>query len=651
MADLSKLSDADLQAITRGDMSAVSDEGLNVVAGNQPQEADIGEYAAQALQGATLGWGDELVGGAYGAYRSIKDDTPLWETMKRGAKAASLQQREGREKMGEGTGLALEIAGGIPTAFVGGAGALGAKGLTTLGKLGQAAKTGAKLGAVSGAGMAEGGLADRATGAAMGAGAGAVLSPALIGAGQVAKAGAGVLGRAVRGGAERQAKNLARSVIAPEDAARMEQELQSGVLKTEGVLADVAPENALRLAGASARRVGGGDEATALAQRHRGQYERLAPSVDELVSDKTMYETVEGLTQARRAAANKNYGALYDAPVSITDEMKSTFNTDTGREGWKLAQKLAADEGIELPELYKADGKLTTMVDPDMRTLDLWKRGMDAVVEQRFKESGTLGASAKAVRDGFRNHMDKLVPEYANVRSEYAGYSAAMDAANAGNKFMRATMLEGTEDAMDLSLKDIGKMGVHEAEAFRSGVASALRDQMGNKPFGADITKLFDKPNVHKKLAAVLGEDGKDKLLADVGLEAQMAKTYGELQGSQTAKNLLADKSMGNVGGLVQEGFAASMGSPYGYQALVTRAADAVNAPPESVAREFNKLMLSPNATDRAAAIALLKRGQSPLKPIGAASRGVLGVGGGYGGGSLQTPEESTYLLNPYGNK
>ena len=46
--DFSKLSDADLQAISSGDMSKVSDEGLNLIAGNQPtqQLPPLGQQAA-----------------------------------------------------------------------------------------------------------------------------------------------------------------------------------------------------------------------------------------------------------------------------------------------------------------------------------------------------------------------------------------------------------------------------------------------------------------------------------------------------------------------------------------------------------------------------------------------------------------------------
>ena len=596
-------------------------------------EAGLVDYGRQALQGLTLGFGDELVGAGRGAYEAFTEDKPLMQSMGAGIDAERAALARGRERMGEGAAIAAEIAGGLPLGLASAGRAALKTGVSNIGKLWNAAKIGAGTGAVAGAGMSEGGLVDRAGGAAMGGITGGLLSPAIVGAGALAKGGANYIGRVFPGGSERQSKTLMRSLITPEQAARMQSDVR-GLPAGQGVLADVAPEDAFRVVGESLRKVGGGEASKMLRERHRGQIDRIIPRVDEMISGKTLKQAVGDLNSKRRAAAKLQYGKLYKAPVELTDEMKRLFKTDTGEEGWKLAQRLAKDEGIDLPPLYKEDGKTLTMVDPDMEWLDLWKRGMDAVVEARYKESGTLGASAKGVRDALRDHLDDIVPEYKNVRSTYAGYSAAMDAAEQGKNFMRSAMSETGKDIMEVG--DIPKMGDHELSAFRSGMASVIREQLKTKPFGANIATFFDTPAKHEKLNAVLGPANAKRFLAGMDAEMKMARTYGELQGSQTAQRLSAGEAMGDVRGLAADAMGMKAGSPISGLNMVARAVEAINAPPTAVAREVADMMATQSPRRQADVLGLLMQPEPVIKGVSPFARGLLGYGGGYTAGSLQ---------------
>ena len=66
--DLSKLSDSDLDALIKGDISKVSDAGLAILSGKTSMmdvgaTAPLGVKAAMtAMQGPTFGFADELMG-------------------------------------------------------------------------------------------------------------------------------------------------------------------------------------------------------------------------------------------------------------------------------------------------------------------------------------------------------------------------------------------------------------------------------------------------------------------------------------------------------------------------------------------------------------------------------------------------------------
>lgn len=597
----------------------------------------LGDYVQQIVgQGAAMGFGDEISAAVRAGYQAATEGKSFGEAYDEAITQVRGDMAKTEEYLGPAATIGLQAAGGLATGGIGAGRSMAMTGARMLPKLAKAAKVGAIQGGITGAGMSEGGLIERAKGAALGSTVGATAAPLLLGGTSAAIRGAkGAIAPFVPGGAKRQAAGLLRvSSGGPETASRMASEMAD--MPPRAVLADVAPTDMRRVAGEAARRVGGGDAAEMLAQRHRGQYERFTSIVDELVSNKTSRQMVERLSDARRVAAREQYGKLYDTPIGITDEMKKLFNTDTGREGWKLAQKLASNEGIELPALYDDNGKLVTMVDPNMEILDLWKRGMDGVVEASYKESGALGTSAKSVRDRLRNHLDDLIPEYKEVRSTYAGFSAALDAEEKGRAYMRTSMMESGNLDKIVDASDIKEMGGHELEAFRAGMASVLRDQLANKPRGANLAGFFDKPAIEQKLKSALGDDFAEGFLDQVQKEAQMAATYAETQGSQTAQRIATGNTMDRPAGLVSDIMYQNYGN------LLTRAADAVSTQPEATAKVLSGLLLSPDPAKQAVAIRMMKG--NPLLRIAdqvpAYASGAIASGTGYGAGRASSQED-----------
>lgn len=149
--------------------SLTAAKGMTANAVNQGSALD------PILQGATFGFGDELIGGAAGLMSKAGggEFTSAYESTRDRAREGLENFRE-RNPIGS---TALEIAGGIPTAFIPlGAAARGAR-LGT--KVARGALAGGVSGAAYGAGAADGDMADRAGGAAAGLATGATIGGAV----------------------------------------------------------------------------------------------------------------------------------------------------------------------------------------------------------------------------------------------------------------------------------------------------------------------------------------------------------------------------------------------------------------------------------------------------------------------------------------
>ena len=591
------------------------------------------DYAQQIIgQGTLMGFGDEIAGAAKGAYGALGTDQPFSEGMSQGIDAERAQMQKVEESLGMPATLALQAGGGLLTGGLGAGRAIAGKGLSMGAKALRGAMQGGVQGGITGAGMSEGnvldieGLKNRAGGAGAGAGLGVLGGAALPALSHGLTEGAKSVGRLFPGGVQRQAAGLLRGTVPKADIPRLEQQVMAN---PHSVIADFAPVDAKRVVGEATRTVGSGPQVKYLKARHRTQASRIIPTVDEFVSNKSIGETIQDLTSQRQASAQKNYGKFYENPVEVTDKLKGFFEKDAFQDAYKFAQKLANNDGVPLPPLYEvgADGS-KRYLKANAQLLDYIKQGMDATVDSAYRESGTLGNSLKTLRNNYRDHLDEMLPDYKQARSEYAGHSAAMEAAENGRKFMMSLGDEG-KSLKGIGRADIADLGEHELEAFRSGAASALRDKIERKGFGANVTTLFDSPGVVKDLNAVMGRDAAREFRKVIETEAKMAETWAENQGSQTAQRASAGQTMGTV---LPE-MAATGGIP-----ILSLAREAVNkiAPqPEAVAKTVSRLMASPKLADKQMAFKIMRGGvmQQPLSKLRGMAQGATSGVGGYLGG------------------
>jgi hypothetical protein len=174
--DLSKLSDQDLEAISSGDMSTVSEEGLMHLAGEEPSSAvDTASDALQGFgQGGTLGYLPEAQAAlAAGLQRVLPESMggggeESYEDLKKYFRTQDIQKQE-RSPWAYGAG---NIGGAVATLPVGGAALRGAGALAKGTALGAKAVKGAQA-AAAGTGLGT----KLAKGAGIGAAYGGLINP------------------------------------------------------------------------------------------------------------------------------------------------------------------------------------------------------------------------------------------------------------------------------------------------------------------------------------------------------------------------------------------------------------------------------------------------------------------------------------------
>lgn len=497
--------------------------------------------------------------------------------------------------------LAADIVGGAAT---GGSIAQGtvAKSGSLLGQTLKGAGTGAAIGSATGAGAADPSLGEsRAigalTGAATGATIGTLVPPAAAAAGAAAKAVASRLPK----GAETVAKGRLADALGIDGMTGNRAAARMNTLGPDAVVADLGPAMARQTRVAVAVSPDGeAKAANLLNQRQATQNQRLTEGGRVgLGVDKGYFDATDELLKLRSRDAGPLYDNAYAVDLPRSQVLDELLSRPSVKEGWQKAKRMAADEGVELPEVFiqNADGSLSlnTKVVPDVRAWDYIKRGLDDVVDANRNEYGGLtnvGRVANNLARSIVDELDKLTEVngqslYKLARDSWAGPSRSLDAMKIGRAFLR-------EDA-EVTAQEVKNLSPAELEFFRIGVFQALKSRIGASKVQTNVASMLkDVPNTLEKLkVAFPDKQSFDRFRALMERESLFSGTKNAaLVGSRTAP-LQADMKAISNPSLVADVAAASHGSPGGVLALADRLAQRFNAPPEKVANEMLRILLS----------------------------------------------------------
>ena len=525
-------------------------------------------------QGLALGFGDELEAaartgfGLLGDYKGTRDDIR--------------EQVKDFAKENPNTALFAELGGGLLTGIAGGARAagtaLGRKVLEKAGTTGLAAGIGAGEGAIAGVGSGET-AGGRVAGGILGAGIGGTLgaaAPAAIGAVKagVGRVRSGVSDKAAQEAADLKAlQSIEEGGMSPEDVLRgLDETRASGV--TDAMIPDIAGDATRGLArGAST--VSG--EGRVIAQKALD--ERAANLGDEIANDvgnvlaggKSASEALDEIVTRQKANAGNDYDAAFNVdgvPVSVpvTGKLKNLLTLPAFDEAVEQADMLARVDQVGLPSAKDLiDGK--KIDDLSIRELHYIKMGLDEVLglgkrgQSRTSIGRGLERGLKNARAELIEIIDDASPQidgesaYKTARNKFAGDARLREAIEDGEGFFRMKPDE-------LEAK-VGKMSDSEKEAFRIGVAQAVRNSVDSTADLADAgKKIFGNKKQRKLLRAAFPDDETFEAFEkrmEARIEQVITRGYAPRSGSPTA---LRDQDVSNLSETADAVTSMLMGNP-----------------------------------------------------------------------------------------
>ena len=524
--------------------------GVTPVA-EEPEDIGVAKFVdrvvRQIASGATLGFADEFAAFMDSRIGDLDFDKALSEER---AKDAAF------ERDFPGTALGAKIAGGIasPVAKLG----VPAAGTGAVRGAVQATGVGAGIGAVTAAGEAEGDLINRGKAAITGGITGAVAGGGTSLALSVAGAGVKRLSRFVTGkiGPESEAGRQILSALRDDKISAQEAIKRLREMGPESGLADIGEENVRGVARAAASTPGPARTVAKefLKDRQLTQGERITQAAQRAFKDFRKFSaTSDDLIEARAAAAAPKYAEAYQTQIPLTDDLLEILQTDAGKKAFKLAQRIASNEGRKLPEILQITEGGTARINveavPDMRAWDIIKRAFDTTLNRqrnpltnKLDLSDPLTRSVNEVRGRLVATLDNLNPAYAEARGVFAGPAQALSAMGRGRTFLKG-------DA-DETLKALKEMSPADKDFFRLGVIQGIRDVVENTRDVTDVTgRLFGSQTMRDKIKAVFP---KGKSFSEFKMFMQTETMLAEtrkvvLGGSPTARIQAEQRRLGSI--------------------------------------------------------------------------------------------------------
>lgn len=604
-------------------------------------------YARQFAQGVTMGGADEIIAGlmtplemisrgtldprkAY-AYAKAREDLTLEDARKNGGMLGSAVEIAGG--VGSGMGLARGAAAAIPEAATGVQGVVrallsgGRAGQGAAGRVATAAGSGAAYGGVQG--FNEGsGVEDRLQRAGIGAGIGALGGGVIQGAAEGGKRTLGFIGSQINpsGYAERQvARAIAESGRSVDDVAN--DVVQAGAAGQPFAVADALGNPGQRMLSMVTRNPGQGRTQAVefLDARQAGQGRRMANIVSEgLDAPRTAAQTRTGLTEARDAAADVNYGAARGS-AGVVDPTAAIASADNflqpGVTRVMSPQSQIADDSVEAL-VRRARGYLTdgNSVLTDFDAAFRAKREIDRMI---LKNPDVR--ELYPIRNSLDDALAATSQPYANARDTFRRQSEGIGAVDTGRDMAQRGRSEDV-------VQSFQNMTPEQQAAARVGYADPLIERMQGAAQGANKAREFTSDAMRTELPVVAAPGRAPAMMDRIARENTMFETRAAaMGGSKTADNL-ADNSAAAVNPEIITNL-ASGNIPAALRNLVVRSGDNLGGNTPQVREQIARLLLR-NGNDPQLRDVLGRAITSEARARQVAQALLRGVYGGVGAGT-----------------
>jgi len=503
------------------------------------------------LQGVTFGLGDEIMAGLLTPVEAVKGAITgedrgkgigqrIGDAYDRNLNRERENLEVAREQHPIMTG-ASEIAGGLVT------GGQLAKGGVTLMRPGQnlpkmmaaGAGEGAAYGAVSGFGAGEGGFEERAREA----GKGALIGAGVGAAAPLAARGVGVGVQAARDRwVASPAQRLILDDIAAEGVTPAELAARRQALGPQGMLADTSETLRLRVEQlAQSDNPARPGVMEALKSRGSGAEGRINSAYDMAAGARPdVKQTLDDIIARRSAEAQPLYEKALSRPVVWDDRLQQFLDDPIMKRGLAQGVKIQRLEALAEGKPFNPHDYAIVDFDaagdpiigqvPNMRTLNVAKKGLDILVEESKDQFGRLTEQGRAldqVRRAFVKKLDAANPEYAAARKTWGDQSEVLKAFQKGREIFSA------KTHPDFLASDLADMSEAAKDAMKLGLRAAADEAMGRVRNGAlKGRQLLDADWNERKILSVLGEEDGRALINALTGEQEMAATANQALGN-----------------------------------------------------------------------------------------------------------------------
>jgi len=586
--DISDFNNIDYTAAIKG--GHTNESIIKSLSVNKNKEAGAAAAGAtrgliSVLQGPTLGFSDEILGGIGGAYDTLAKGgnyLPNYRANRdflRGAAEYEQQQNPLftgiTQAMASAPLSVLKLFGAAP----GAANVMSAPSVNMLGQGMTAAGTGALYGAVGGAGSS---TAENLGGVGIDALKGGAISAAL-GAGSVPVMGA--IGAAGSNIAQRfnptRATTAAQLEIA-QALARDREAIQIAgnpviaartTLSTLGqpaVIADVGGSSTRGLLDTMATLPGRTKEAVSQFIRQResvGAAPRMISAAEESmgVQGQRLAPTLEALTIKQAADAAPIYKQLENVSFRADDELVKLLAREPGsHKAAEISARRRGEPHIDLSLIKAGDDVPLAALDKIKRTL--WSMS-DSAKEAVTKKPTDTSRDIDSIRVALTDKLDRLSPKdasgnsiYKKARDAFAEPAELKDAANIGAK-----ALSQTETRISDQIKNFSQA---ELDAFKIGAFESLRQKLGTSLGGrTEIINAYKNPVVREKLQTIFGsENAYQRFATTMANEERFRLLNATDKGSQSISRAAAidDLGMGALKDVAGVAAGVAGGSPVG---------------------------------------------------------------------------------------
>lgn len=429
-----------------------------------------------------------------------------------------------------------------------------------LAKTAQSAKAGALYSGLYGVGSGTD-LKDRAEQGTTAALTGAAIGAAIPGVSSVVAAATKPVRDAVRGyfrpetfANQKIAERLSAAGLDPDQAA-------AKMARSPGLsLADVGGKTTQNLLKSTTNIPGPAQArvATQLAQKAMLQGDRIKGIVKDVFADPDGFITAgDKLSKQWSKIGNEVYEPALAKPVVWTDRLKQFVDEPIFQRSLAQGVKIQRLESLAEnkpfnPQDYaivgfnEAGDPIVGGV-PNMRTLNVAKKGLDAIIgEMKNPLTGKLteeGRATDMVRRAFLKEIDQWNPEYQAARGVWGGFAKVKEA-----------MQFGQNEAFRLSPEAVAKtfkdMSASEQQAARIGLADALRREIDAAGFTHNaVLKIIGTRQKYGVLkAAFPDQESFAEFRQAMFAEARKRSTYNTVTGNSSTAKQMAD--LMDAGGL-----------------------------------------------------------------------------------------------------